>query len=360
MPKDYYETLGVERNASAEDIKNSYKKLAFEYHPDRNPDDGVAEEKFKEINEAYQVLNDREKRARYDSFGHMSGEGMGSGFSGFGDLFGDLFEDVFTAGRGRSRAQRGEHLQYELEVDFEEAAFGTEKEVRISKRKICGECDGSGSASGGESVCDRCGGRGSVAFSQGPFSISQSCPSCGGGGSVITDPCDECRGSGLTREQKDVKVKVPAGISNGMRLVMRGEGELGARGGPPGDLYIQVMVKEHPIFRREGNDIVCDLPISFTQAALGDEIEVPVLKGTTKMKIPAGTQPGRAFRLRGRGLADVESGGLGDQYVVVNVVIPQKLTKKQKEILREFDGGYNRKKEPLIETYLNKIKGLIN
>lgn len=360
MAKDYYEILGVERNASPEDIKSSYKDLAFRYHPDRNPGDENAEEKFKEINEAYQVLNDRDKRARYDSFGHMSGDGMGGGFSGFGDLFGDLFDDVFTGGMGRSRARQGQNLQYSLEVDFDEAAFGTQKEIKVRKRKLCDECSGSGAAVGGESICDRCGGRGSVAFSQGPFSISQGCPSCGGSGKIITNPCKSCRGSGLSHTERMVQVNIPAGISSGMRLVIRGEGEPGAQGGPPGDLYIQVGVKEHPIFRRDGNDIVCEFPISFTQAALGDEIDVPILKGTTKMKIPAGTQPGQTFRLRGKGLVNVESGSLGDQYVVVKVVIPQKLTRKQKEALMEFAGSYKGEKEPLIEKYFNKIKELIH
>ena len=359
MAKDYYEILGVERNASPEDIKSSYKDLAFKYHPDRNPGDENAEEKFKEINEAYQILNDRDKRARYDSFGHMSGDGMG-GFSGFSDLFGDLFDDVFTGGMGRRRARQGTNLQYDLEVDFDEAAFGTQKEIKVRKRKLCDDCSGSGAAVGGESICDRCGGRGSLAFSQGPFSISQGCPTCGGSGKIITNPCKNCRGSGLSYTEKAVTVNIPAGISSGMRLVIRGEGEPGAQGGPPGDLYIQVGVREHPIFRRDGNDIVCEFPISFTQAALGDEIDVPILKGTTKMKIPAGTQPGQTFRLRGKGLVDVESGNLGDQYVVVKVVIPQKLTKKQKEVLREFAESYNGEKEPLIEKYFNKIKELIH
>ena len=359
MTKNYYEILGVEKNASPEDIKSSYKDLAFKYHPDRNPGDKGAEEKFKEINEAYQVLNDRDKRARYDSFGHMSGDGMG-GFPGFGDLFGDLFDDVFTGGTGRRRARQGQNLQYSLEVDFDEAAFGTQKEIKVRKRKLCDDCSGSGAEVGGESICDRCGGRGSVAFSQGPFSISQSCPSCGGSGKIITNPCRSCRGSGLIHTEKEVRVNIPAGISSGMRLVIRGEGESGAQGALPGDLYIEVGVREHPVFRRDGNDIVCEFPISFTQAALGDEVDVPILKGTTKMKILAGTQPGQTFRLRGKGLVDVESGSLGDQYVVVKVVIPQKLTKKQKEALREFAGSYNEKKEPLIEKYFNKIKELIH
>ncbi len=359
MSKDYYEILGVDRKASPEEIKNSYKKLAFNYHPDRNPGDKNAEEKFKEINEAYQVLNDREKRARYDSFGHISGEGIG-GFSGFGDIFGDLFDDVFTGGMGRKRAQQGRNLQYELEVDFDEAAFGTQKEIKIRKRKLCDDCSGSGAAVGGEAMCDRCGGRGTIAFSQGPFSISQNCSSCSGSGKVITDPCRDCRGSGFTHAEKEVKINIPAGISNGMRLVIRGEGEPGMQGGPPGDLYINVSVKEHPIFERQGSDIVCEFPISFTQAALGDEVDVPILKGTTKMKIPSGTQPGQTFRLRGKGLADVESGTLGDQYVVIKVVVPQKLTKKQKEALMNFAGSYNGRKEPLIEKYFNKIKNLVH
>ncbi len=359
MANNYYEILGVTKNASPEDIKNSYKKLAFKYHPDRNPGDKNAEEKFKEINEAYQVLNDRNKRARYDSFGHISSDGMGGGFSGFGDIFGDLFDDVFTGGTGRRRARQGASLQHDLEVDFDEAAFGTQKEIKIRKRKLCDDCSGSGAGVGGESVCHRCGGRGSVAFSQGPFSISQGCSSCGGSGKIITNPCNSCRGSGLSYTEKVVSVNIPAGISSGMRLVIRGEGEPGAQGDPPGDLYIQVSVKEHPIFRRDGNDIVCDFLISFTQAALGDEVDVPILKGTTKMKIPAGTQPGQTFRLRGKGLVDVESGSLGDQYVLIKVVIPQKLTRKQKEALKEFAGSYNERKEPLIEKYFNKIKNLV-
>ncbi|MGH7884756.1 MAG: molecular chaperone DnaJ [Thermodesulfobacteriota bacterium] len=362
MAKNYYEILGVSREASSEEIKATFRKLAFEYHPDRNPGSSEAEDKFKQINEAYQVLSDNNKRAQYDSFGHISDEGgFRSNFSNLNDLFGDLFQEVFSSGRrSKSNSYRGSDLKYDLELDFDDAAFGLTKEIKVKKRKLCSECSGSGAASGGESVCRSCDGRGSVAYSQGFFSISQTCSSCGGTGKIITNPCSKCAGAGMEYFEQKVEVKIPAGISNGARLRIRGEGEPGIGGGENGDLYIRVFVKEHPFFERDGNNLVCEVPINFVQAALGDDIEVPLLKGTTKMKIPTGTQPAQSFRIKGKGIVDMQSGRLGDLFVIVNVVIPKKLTKSQKELLKQFSEDYNDNDEPLIEKYLNKFKELIN
>lgn len=360
MSKDYYEILGVSREATTNDIKATYKKLAFEYHPDRNPDSTEAEERFKEINEAYQVLSDDSKRAQYDSFGHISNEGgFRSNYSSINDLFGDLFDEVFSSGR-RSSGYRGNDLKYDLELEFDEAAFGLTKEIQIKKRKLCENCNGRGAEEGGETTCRTCDGKGAVAYSQGFFSINQTCSSCSGRGIIITDPCQNCSGVGTEYFEQKVEVKVPAGVSNGSRLRMRGEGEPGLGGGGSGDLYIRIFVKEHSFFEREGNNLLCEVPINFVQAALGDEIEVPVLKGTTKMKVPPGTQPGQSFRIKGKGLVDVQTGNLGDIYVVVNVVIPKKLNKNQKELLKEFSKDYNDNSEPLIEKYVNKFKELIN
>lgn len=363
MSKDYYEVLGVSRTASIDDIKNSYKKLAFEYHPDRNPDNEEAENKFKEINEAYQVLSDENKRAQYDSFGQIRNDGtggFGGGFSNLNDLFGNLFEEVFTGGMGGSRSYKGNDLKYELEIEFDEAAFGIEKEIDVRKRKQCGRCSGTGAEEGGESTCNVCNGSGSMAYSQGFFSISQTCTSCSGRGRIITDPCSNCFGSGLEQFDQKVKVKIPAGVSDGTRLRMRGEGDPGLKGGPSGDLFILITVKEHPIFTRDGNNLYCELPVNFIQAILGDELEVPILKGTTKMKIPGGTQPDQTFRLKGKGIVDLHTGNLGDLYIIAKVVIPKKLNKKQKELLSEFSENYEGADEPLIEKYVNKLKGLLN
>ena len=364
MSKDYYSILGVNKGASTEEIKNSYKKLAFQYHPDRNPGDEESENRFKEINEAYQILGDDNKRAQYDSFGHISSDGMGdfgAGFSNLNDLFGNLFDEVFTGGAGRGpRSYRGSDLKYNLEIDFDDAAFGLEKEITVKKRKLCEECSGSGASLGGESTCDTCGGTGSMAYSQGFFSISQTCSTCSGKGRIITDPCNKCFGSGLEQFEQIVKVNIPAGISDGTRLRMRGEGEPGLSGGATGDLYIEISVKQHSIFQRDGNNLICEIPINFIQATLGDEIEVPILKGTTKMKIPSGTQPGQTFRLKGKGIVDVHTGNLGDLFVVVNVVIPKKLNKEQKRLLTEFSENYLDSDEPIIEKYVNKLKNLLN
>ena len=362
MSKDYYEVLGVDRGASAKEIKDSYKKLAFQYHPDRNPDDKESENKFKEISEAYQVLRDENKRAQYDRFGRVSNDGtggFGADFSNLNDLFGNLFDEVFSGG-SKSSSYRGNDLKYNLEISFEDAAFGLEKDLKIKKRKRCKECSGSGAAVGGEIICNSCGGTGSVSYSQGLFSISQTCPTCSGNGRRITDPCKNCSGRGLELVEQTVKVKIPAGVSDGTRLRMRGEGEPGLNNGQPGDLFIQISVEKHPMFKREGNDIICEVPINFIQAILGDEIEVPVLKSTTKMKIPSGTQPNQTFRLKGRGIVDIKTGRLGDQYVIVNILIPKKVNKKQKELLKEFAKDYRAKDEPLIERYINRFKDLLN
>lgn len=362
MSKDYYEILGVSRSATVEEIKSTYKKLAFEYHPDRNQNNTEAENKFKEINEAYQVLSNENKRAQYDSFGHISDDGgFRSNYSNLNDLFGDLFEEVFTSGkRSRSGGYRGNDLKYDIELDFDEAAFGVTKEINVKKRRLCSECSGSGAEAGGESICRSCEGRGSVAYSQGFFSVSQSCPSCRGTGKIITNPCGRCAGGGLEYFEQKVEVKVPPGVDNGARLRMRGEGEPGQGGGQSGDLYIRIFVKDHPLFERDGSNLICEVPINFLQAILGDEIEVPILKGTTKMKIPPGTQPGQSFKIKGKGLADLQTGQLGDIYVVVKVVIPKKLNKNQKQILKELSENYSDDSEPLIEKYMNKFRELIH
>jgi molecular chaperone DnaJ len=358
--RDFYEVLGLNRNANQEEIKKAYKKLAFEYHPDRNPGNPAAEERFKEINEAYQVLSNPEKRARYDSFGHMTNEGLFSDFEfsgNFNDLFENLFDEVFNAGR-RRRPERGRDLKYNLEIDFEEAAFGTEKEISLPKRVICSECGGRGAAPGGESVCLICGGKGAIKYSEGFFAVSRTCSSCRGTGRIIKKACSQCRGEGYIINEQKVKVKIPAGISDRARLRIRGEGEAGALGGPNGDLYIEIYVKDHPLFRREGKDIFCEVPISFVQAALGSEIEVPTLDGKTTIKIPPGTQPGQTFKLKDRGIPTLNGRGRGDLFIRVNVEIPVKLNSKQKELLQEFAKASEGYESPATRNFLEKLKEL--
>jgi len=336
--KDYYEVLSIERNASQEEMKKAYKRLAFQFHPDRNPGDSKAESKFKEINEAYQILSNPNKRAQYDSFGHMSSEGLftESDFGvNFSDIFGNIFEEVFSTGR-RSRAERGRDLKYDLEVSFEEAAFGVEREITIPKRIICEKCEGRGAAPGGETTCTTCGGRGSIKYSEGFLAISRTCSSCRGTGRRITKYCPSCKGDGLITFDQTLRVKVPAGIDEGARLRMRGEGEHGSYGGPSGDLYIEIHVKQHPFFTREGRDILCDVPISFVQAILGDEIEVPTLEGKTKIKIPSGTQSGQTLRLKEKGVPSLNGRGKGDLFIKVQVEVPMRLNSKQRELLEEF------------------------
>ncbi len=341
----YYEILNVSRSATEEEIKKSYRRLAMQYHPDRNPGNREAEEKFKEAAEAYEVLSDPQKREIYNQYGH---EGLSSsgfrGFSGFEDIFssfGDVFGDIFgfSNGRGRSRtaARAGADLRYDMQITFMEAAFGLTRDITIEKLERCHECDGSGSAPGtAPEICSRCRGRGQVTQSSGFFSISTTCPNCRGQGQTITHPCKSCRGGGRERVSKTVQIKIPAGVETGSRLRLRGEGEQGDYGGPNGDLYVFIHVQDHEFFQRSDDDIICRVPISFIQASLGDNIEVPTLTGTEKLKIPRGTQTGKIFRLKGKGIAHLRGFGRGDQIIETVVTIPTNLNKRQEELLREF------------------------
>jgi molecular chaperone DnaJ len=345
--RDYYEVLGVSKNTSEADLKKAYRRAAQKHHPDRNQDDKVAEEKFKECKEAYEILNDPQKRAAYDQFGHagvdpsMGGAGRGQpGAGGFNDIFGDVFGDIFGGGRGGGqRVYRGSDLRYNLELSLEDAVAGTEVKIRVPTMVNCETCDGSGAKKGSSpSTCTTCGGHGQVRMQQGFFSVQQTCPHCQGGGTIITDPCTQCRGKGRVQERKVLSVKVPAGVDSGDRIRLAGEGEVGESGGPPGDLYVQMHVREHPIFQREESNLHCEVPISFVTAALGGELEVPTLKGRVKLKIPSETQTGRMFRMRGKGVKQVRGGPVGDLICKVNVETPVKLTRKQKDLLKEFSG----------------------
>lgn len=343
--RDYYEILGLERNASEEEIKKNYRRLAMQYHPDRNPGNSVAEENFKEAAEAYEVLSDPEKRQVYDHYGHEGLRGTGyRGFSGFEDIFssfGDIFGDVFGFGTGRSRsrttARAGADLRYDLLISFMESALGASREINVEKYVLCSSCRGSGCAPGASpQVCARCHGRGQVTQSSGFFSISTTCSQCRGQGSVITTPCRECSGGGKVKVAKTVQLKIPAGVETGSRLRLRGEGEEGEYGGPNGDLYVFIEVEQHEIFQRSGDDIYCRLPISFIEAALGGSVEAPTLTGKEKLKIPRGTQTGKIFRLKGKGIAHLRGYGRGDQIIETVITVPTNITKKQEELLREF------------------------
>ncbi len=342
----YYEILSVTRSASPDEIKKAYRRLAMKHHPDRNPDDETAEHQFKEAKEAYEVLSDQQKRGAYDQFGHagLSGAaGMGGG-AGFDDIFETIFGDfgdIFGGGRGgrrRSGAQRGADLSYNLELTLEEAVFGVAKEVHFPVLDACNACHGTGAKAGSKPVdCSDCHGRGQVHLQRGFFTVQQACPSCHGQGKVIKDPCTDCRGQGRQQKQKTLSVKIPAGVDNGDRIRLSGEGEAGGHGGPSGDLYVQIYVKEHSLFKREEENLYCEVPISFVAAVAGDELEVPTLDGKVKLKIPAETQSGKLFRLRGKGVKPVRSRAAGDLLCRVVVETPVNLTKKQKELLREFD-----------------------
>jgi len=345
--RDYYEVLGIGRNATEAEIKKAYRQAALKYHPDKNPGNKEAEERFKEAAEAYAVLSDPEKRRLYDQYGHeaLRGAGVG-GFSGFEDIFssfGDIFGDFFGTGFGRSSRQRrtgpqrGSDLRYDLSISFMEAALGAEKEVLVEKAESCETCGATGAAPGtGRVTCSVCRGSGTVTRSQGFFTVSLTCSRCGGVGSLIEQPCPECKGSGKVKKKKKLSLKIPAGVDTGAQLRLQGEGEGGLRGGPPGDLYIFIHVEPHEIFQRQHDDIYCEVPITFTQAALGAEIEVPTLDGTMKLKIPAGTQTGKVFTLEGKGIPHLRGQGRGDEYVQVAVKVPTHLTEKQEELLREF------------------------
>lgn len=360
--RDYYEVLGVERNADEAELKKSYRKLALKYHPDRNPGDREAEERFKEAAEAYDVLRDSRKRQIYDQFGHQGLEGSGfSGFGGFEDIFssfGDIFEDFFGFGggrRSRSHVQRGADLRYDMQLTFMEAAFGSEKKIDVEKAETCGECSGAGAAPGsGVETCGHCGGSGQIGRSQGFFTVRTTCGHCRGQGQVISNPCSTCRGQGKVLARKKVSVRIPAGVDNGSRLRLTGEGEAGAYGGPHGDLYVFVHVEPHDFFKREDTHVICQIPISFVQAALGDTITIPTLKGETTLEIPKGTQPGELFRIRGEGIPSLRNGHRGDQVVQVSVKTPTNLNKKQVALLKEFalleEGKFTSKLKHLLKS----------
>lgn len=338
--RDFYEVLEVDRTADGDVIKKSFRKLALQFHPDRNPGDQEAEARFREVSEAYQILSDPEQRARYDRHGHAAFEGAGGGFdfssAGFEDLFGDIFNDFFGGGGRQARRRHGEDLSYTLAVSFEEAAFGCEKEISVPRNVKCDDCKGSGGKGGAPpQKCQPCRGMGQVRFQQGFFSIAKTCGHCNGRGQVVTDPCTQCRGTGHVREQQSLEVRVPAGVDTGTRLKLRGEGEATA-GGTKGDLYVLISVEDHDHFRRDGNNVLCEVTIGFAQAALGTEVDVPTLDGSVSMKIKSGTQPGAVFRLRGKGVPDLHGYGRGDQLTRVNIATPRKLTERQKELLEEY------------------------
>src|SRR5579885_346524 len=350
--RDYYEVLGVSRTATETEIKSAYRKLAVRYHPDKNPCDNEAEEKFKEAAEAYSVLSDAEQRARYDRFGHAgvsssaaSGAGWGAqGFGGIEDILGDLFGfgDVFGGGRSgggsrRSAAQRGADLRYDLEMTLEEAAAGMTAQLRIPRLETCDTCRGSGAAAGTQpETCQTCGGAGQVRYQQGFFSVSRTCGTCRGTGRVIRTPCETCRGAGRVEREKQMEVKIPAGVETGSRLRLAGEGEAGSQGGPAGDLYVVIHVKEHDVFERQGNNLYASVPVTFAQAALGSEISVPTLDGQQNLKVPAGTQTGTVFRVKGQGMPALGGRGKGDLYVSVTVVTPTTLTREQRKLLEQL------------------------
>jgi len=343
--RDYYEVLGIQRNASEAEIKKSYRRLAMKHHPDRNPDDSASEDSFKEAKEAYEILSDQQKRAAYDQFGHAgvdpsSGMGGPGGFNP-GDIFGDVFGDIFGGGRrGRSNVFRGADLRYDLDIDLGQAVFGETMNITVPTLATCDTCDGSGAKPGTRpETCDTCGGNGQVRMQQGFFSIQQTCPNCRGTGQAIKDPCKDCHGRGRVRRDKKLAVKVPAGVDNGDRIRLSGEGEAGQNGGPPGDLYVDMRVKPHPIFQRDGADLSCTVPISFATAVLGGNVQVPTLEGEVTLKIPAETQSSKVFRLRGKGVRPVRNDRTGDLYCRVEVETPVKLSAEQKELLEQFDAA---------------------
>lgn len=362
--KDYYEVLGVNRDASEEDIKKAYRKLAMKHHPDRNPENPRSEEHFKEAKEAYEVLCDGDKRSAYDRFGHagVDQQAGGAGFGGgFADAFGDIFSDIFGNGpRGRSGVYRGADLRYNLEIGLEEAARGIETKVRIPTMEECETCHGSGAKPGtSPTTCPTCHGQGQVRLQQGFFSIQQTCPRCHGSGKIVTDPCKTCSGAGRIKRQKTLAVKIPAGVDEGDRIRLTGEGEAGMNGGPAGDLYVVIQIRVHGVFQRDQNDLHCEMPISFTTAALGGEIDIPTLDGHAKIKIPAETQSGQVFRLRGKGIKGVRSNTHGDLLCHVMVETPIKLTDRQRDLLRELEEINSRdgdRHNPRAKSWMDKVK----
>jgi molecular chaperone DnaJ len=362
MARDYYETLGVPRGAGDAEIKRAYRQLAMQFHPDRNPGDKQAEERFKSVNEAYTVLSDPDKRAQYDRFGAVGG-GVGFGDTGFGTIFEDIFENLFAGGgRGgrRSRAARGEDLQYELKITLEEAASGVETKIQIPRLEGCEACGSTGVEPGSRRVtCEMCHGRGEVRLSQGFLTVARTCPKCRGEGERVETPCKACRGEGRQRAERLLQVKIPAGIEDGMQMRLSGEGSGGLHGGPAGDLYVLVRLREHELFTREGADLYCDLPVSFAQLALGAEVDVPVLTGTTKLKIAAGSQPLQVVRLRGKGMPQLRGRGHGDACYRLVLEVPHKLNARQREALEAFDAASREHAGPLRTSFLERMKKLL-
>ena len=366
--RDYYEVLGVSKSASAEEIKKAYRRLAMKHHPDRNKDDTGSEGKFKEVKEAYEVLRDSDKRATYDRFGHdgLRGAGMGGpgGFSaeGFSDIFGDVFGDIFGGGarRGGAPVFRGADLGYELRLDLERAVSGDTVTIEVPSQVACEVCDGSGAKEGTEPTqCSTCGGAGQVRMQQGFFSIQQTCPACKGAGKMISDPCETCHGRGRVRKTRTLSVKVPAGVDDGDRIRLSGEGEAGRNGGPPGDLYVEIRINPHKIFVRDGADLSCEVPIRFSTAALGGEVELPTLEGNVSLKVPPGTQSGKVFRLRGKGVTTVRDPRKGDLFARVAVETPVNLTNEQKELLSKLDATVQAggdKHSPRADTWFDNVK----
>lgn len=361
--RNYYEILGVERNASDTELKKAYRQLAMRLHPDRNPGDKSAEDRFKEVNEAYAVLSDPEKRSQYDRYGRVDlPPGMDLG--GFGDLFEDIFEGFFAGGgRGgsRSRARRGDDLRYDLEVSLEEAARGVETRLQIPRLEVCEECRGSGMEPGAKrSPCPACKGRGQLRYQQGFLTVARTCPQCAGEGQLNRNPCKTCRGEGRVAHERTLKVRIPPGVEDGTQLRLTGEGEGGLRGGPPGDLYVVVHVREHAFFVRHGNDLVCTLPLTFPQVALGATVDVPVLEGTAKLEVPAGAQNGEVLRLKGKGMPSLHGRGRGDACYQIVVEVPAKLTARQRELLEEFDRASSGGEQgPLVGGFLESLKKLL-
>ena len=362
--KDYYDTLGVNRDAGDDDIKKAYRKLAMKYHPDRNPDNKEAEERFKEAKEAYEILSDAKKRDAYDNFGHAGVEAAmdmgGGGYEGFGDAFSDIFGDLFGGGRGRSNVYRGADLRYNLEISLEEAARGAEKTIRIPTIEECETCHGTGAKPGTHATtCPNCGGSGQMRIQQGFFSLQQPCPRCHGSGRIIPDPCRDCGGAGRVKRQKTLRVDIPAGISESARLRHTGHGEPGVNGGPAGDLYVEIHIRPHSVFKREHDDLHCEMPVSFATAALGGEIEIPTLDGVARLKIPAETQSGKVFRLRGKGIKNVRSQIRGDLLCHVLVETPVNLTERQRELLWEFDEislSNGDRHNPRAKSWMDKVR----
>jgi molecular chaperone DnaJ len=371
--RDYYEVLGVTRNAEAEEIKKSYRKLAIKYHPDKNPGDKVAEEKFKELGEAYEILSDPQQRAAYDQYGHAAFDPrsrMGrAGAGGFHDPF-EIFREVFggnsifdeffgTSRNDPTQPQRGNDLRYDLELSFEDAAHGCEKEIQVTKGERCEVCHGSGVETGSKTkTCPTCQGRGQVITSRGIFSIAQTCPQCQGAGRVVEKPCKTCHGAGRRDKTSKIKLRIPAGVDTGSRLRSAGNGEAGLRGGPSGDLYVMLHVKQHDIFQRDGDDLLCDVPVSFVQATLGAEIEVPTLNGPAPLKVPPSTQPGTTFRIRGKGVRNLQGYGNGDLHVRITVEVPTHLTHEQKEKLQAFAEACDEDVNPIRKKFFEKARDL--